>query len=77
MKENVINELLTLKDSFLLNELDLLESEEEENEGTFEEAFFLPTQSNIFNLVAYPMYLWICCEDSPELFDFFCKFFRP
>jgi len=40
MKENVINELLTLKDSFLLNELDLLESEEEENEGTFEEAFF-------------------------------------
>jgi len=66
IKINAIAELLKLKDSFLINQLENLDNR---SDGTIRDWFGTPTHQNIFNISLYIYYLFICCRDSVYLYN--------
>lgn len=68
-KMRAINEIINMKDNYLI---EILENLEVEFDGNFREWIQTSTQQNIFNIILYIQYLIICSKDSPYIFDFFC-----
>ena len=66
-KMRAINEIINMKDNYLI---EILENLEVEFEGNIREWFQTSTQQNIFNIFLYIQYLVICSRDSPYIFDF-------
>jgi len=68
VKITVLDEILDFKGSWIIDQIDV-EPGDEESEGTFWDAFNLPTQQNLINLFLYPYYLTVCCRDSEFLYN--------
>ena len=68
-KMRAINEIINMKDNYLI---EILENLEVEFEGNIREWFQTSTQPNILNILLYIQYLIVCSRDSPYIFDFLC-----